>query len=89
MIQVAVGPLHLRTGLPHADVLIVVLRIRDRRCGQIPPEFNLQVAGVRSAIGSSAALVDGRGPGWGEDDLIDQAPEDLGGFDRVSGSCSA
>lgn len=38
------------------------------------------MAGVRSTSRSSARLVDGRDPGWGEDDLVDWAPEDLGGF---------
>ena len=52
-----------------------------QHCGQIPPEFNLQVAGVRRAIRSSAAVVDGRSPGWGEDDLVDQAAKSLGGLD--------
>jgi hypothetical protein len=45
------------------------------------PQFNLQVAGVRRAIRSSAAVVDGRSPGWGEDDLVNQAAKSLGGFD--------
>jgi hypothetical protein len=39
------------------------------------------VAGVRSSVPASAPLVDGGSPGWGEDDFVDQAAEDFGGFE--------